>query len=102
MKVSVIVGMLLLYAVIGLLAGELGYTEPVVHQSVPDSPESGGSIFDKIASVLAPLTWAFNAVGSLFQLATFQVEGIPPLVNILIFTPMGGVLLFSGIKLARG
>lgn len=103
MKASFILGgLILVYVVLGYIAVETGMTEPVVDFGAPDAPTGGGSLWDKISSVLAPLAWAFNAVASLFQLATFQAEDVPPLVNGLIFAPMGFVLVVVGIKMARG
>lgn len=95
---------ILLYIVIGGVAAQVGITEPLVASAtaIPEAPNTGGGLIGKISAALAPIGWAFNAVGGLFQLATFQAEGVPPLVNTLIFAPVGFLLLWTGIKLIRG
>ena len=99
-----IAGMMLLYLVLGAVAAETGLTEPLISDavSVPDAPNSNASFLQKLADALAPITWALNAIGGLFQLATYQSSEVPPLVNTFIFAPMGFVVLFFGIKIARG
>ena len=99
-----LVGIILIYIVIGFVAQETGLTDPVVDLDsfVPDSPNGDGSFWDKLSAALAPLMWAFNAVASLFQLASYSGNDIPPLVNTLIIAPLGLVLVFTGIKLIRG
>lgn len=100
----IIAGMMLIYLVLGLVASETGLTEPLISNAltVPDAPDVNASFLDKLAATLAPIAWAFNAVGGLFQLVTYQSDEVPPLVNTLIFAPMGFILLFTGIKLIRG
>lgn len=104
MNPKLIAGLIVLYLVIGYMAVELGFASPAVEPAteIPNSPEQAASLWDKIASILAPLGWAFNAVAGLFQLASFQTDGVPPMVNSLIFLPMGMVVLISGIRLIRG
>ncbi len=103
MKASfILAGVILVYVVLGYIAVETGMTAPVVDFAPPDAPSGGGSLWDKISAVLAPLAWAFNAIASLFQLATFQGEDVPPLVNGLIFAPLGFIMVIVGIKIARG
>lgn len=105
MKASfMLVGIILIYVVIGYIAQETGLTEPIFETAdlVPDAPDGGGSFWDKLSSILAPLMWTFNAVGSLLQLAAYQGAGIPPMVNTLILAPLGLVLVFTVIKIVRG
>lgn len=105
MKSSItLVGILMVYLVIGFVASETGLTEPIMDSAsfAPQSPSDGGSLWDKLSAVLGPLAWAFNAVGGLFQLATYQSDKVPPLVNTLVFAPLGLILVFTGIKLVRG
>lgn len=100
----IIVGIIVTYLVIGVIASETGLTTPIVEPGtfIPDQPESGGSWIDKIATALAPIAWAFNAIAAVFQLATFQSTGVPPLVNSIVFVPIGLLLVFAGIKIVRG
>ena len=103
MKASfMLVGIILIYTVIGFIAQETGLTEPIIDITTPDSPAGGGSFWDKLSAALAPLMWAFNSMGSLLQLAAYQGEGIPPMVNTLIIAPLGMVVVFTVIKLVRG
>lgn len=100
----IIVGIIVTYLVIGVIASETGLTTPIIEPEsfVPSPPSDGGSWFDKLASILAPIGWAFNAIAAVFQLATFQSTGVPPLVNTIVFVPIGLLLIFAGIKIVRG
>lgn len=99
----IIAGLLMMYLLLGLVASETGMTEPLISQTVvaPDAPNENASFLQKLADALAPIAWAFNAVAGLFQLATYQADGVPPLVNTFIFAPIGFLLVFTGIKLIR-
>lgn len=105
MKSSIVlVGIITVYLVLGFIASETGLTEPIIdpRDMAPETPDASGSLWDKLSAIVAPLAWAFNAVAGLFQLATYQSDDVPPLVNTLIFAPIGLLLVFAGIKLIRG
>lgn len=99
-----LVGIILIYLVIGAIAVETGLVEPQidVQSFAPESPADGGSFWDKLSAVLAPLAWAYNSVAALLTLAAYSGEGIPAAVNTLIIAPLGLVLVFTVIKLVRG
>lgn len=104
MKSSLLlVGVLLLYMVLGAVAVETGLVEPTFEPEsfAPDSPAGGGGFFETIVSALAPLGWAFNAVAALLTLASYQAD-VPAAVNTILFVPLGLVLVITVIKLVRG
>lgn len=104
MKPSVLAGIFLVYFAIGLMASELGYTTPVLSDvtNVPSAPDGGGSFWENLSAALAPISWAFNAIAGVFQMATFQADGMPTLVNGLVFVPIGFLVLLQVVRLIRG
>jgi hypothetical protein len=60
------------------------------------------SINAAIQAVLVPLRWAFNTVAVIVALMTYQVEGIPALINTVIISPIGAGILWLTAKLVRG
>ncbi len=100
----ILAGMILVYVVIGGIASEVGLTQPIIAEAidVPQAPSEGGNWLDKLASILAPFAWAFNAVAGIFQLALYQADGVPVLVNTLILIPMGTLLIFRAFDMVRG
>ncbi len=99
-----LVGIVAIYLLLGIIASETGLTEPVfdVTAIAPDNPDSGGSWWDKVSAILAPLGWMFNAIAALFQMATYSADDIPPLINTFIFAPLGLLIVFAGLKMIRG
>ncbi|MCP4610646.1 MAG: hypothetical protein GY845_18200 [Planctomycetes bacterium] len=48
------------------------------------------------------MKWAFQSGDFLFGLMTFQVEGVPYWMGMFIFLPMGYIMIYLCLKLARG
>jgi len=83
---------------ISTVANDLGITTDVISPpEIPDAPETSG-FFDALTGVI---TWAFNTVGSFFQLLTFQAN-IPPVINSLIMLPLSFGVLYLIIVIIRG
>lgn len=79
---------------------DLGISIFELHVGVLDSPESGG-IGGFFSSILQPFIWVFNVLATLFQIMTFQAEGIPPLAAV-IFTGIAVYMLYQTVRLVRG
>lgn len=55
-----------------------------------------------IQAAIAPLRWVFNSIAVIVEFMTYQVEGIPPLINTVIIAPIGGGILWLAVRLVRG
>jgi hypothetical protein len=55
-----------------------------------------------IQAVLVPLRWTFNAIAVIVTFMTYQVDGIPPLINTVIITPLGAGILWLAARIIRG
>jgi hypothetical protein len=111
-----LVGMLsLLLFTVGLVSNELGFTAPVIKVGAPppitdnvEAPEQGfwGSLFqgvtDVVTAVATPFVWAFNAVASIFQLLTFQVDELNSTLNGFISIILGMIIFMIIVLLIRG
>lgn len=83
---------------ISTVAGDLGITTDIIEApEKPEVPESSGFIDD----LAALTTWAFNTVGSFFQLLTFQAD-IPAVLNSLIILPLTFGVLYLIVVIIRG
>lgn len=98
-----VVGIMFVYVFAGLVGKQLGITTDtiIIPNEAPSAPVSTGGIFDAIKSVLLPLVWVFNVLGSTFQLITFQAA-IPPFASAFIILPIGVLMIIYIIKLVRG
>lgn len=99
MNPYLIAGITVVYFVAGILANQYGITSDVVTfaASNPLDPQSGGGFL----AFLAPLVWVFNAIGSVFQLITFQAD-IPAYAKAIITLPVGIVVFIMAVKVIRG
>ncbi|MBW8035454.1 MAG: hypothetical protein FVQ79_07440 [Planctomycetes bacterium] len=61
-----------------------------------------GGLLDALSSVLAPLIYVFVSLGAFIQLLTFNVQGIPPIVNVLMIVPIVAGFFYLIVKLIRG
>lgn len=61
-----------------------------------------GAIADAIQAVLAPFRWVFNTIAVIFMFLTYQVEGIPALINTVMISPIGAGVLWLSVRLIRG
>lgn len=97
-----IAGIVIILIFVGFISTEVGLTSTTIEAPTGIESPSGGGIWGAITDALAPLSWAVNAVGSLFQLFTFQAQGLPVLANAIIVTPMAFAVFYIVIKLIRG
>lgn len=100
---------LVIYAVIiSQLSLAFGLTQET--WTTPDAPTEPGAecttgfcaIGAAIQAALVPLRWVFNAVKTIFDFMTYQVDGIPALINTVIISPFGAGILLMGVRLIRG
>jgi hypothetical protein len=75
---------------------------------VPESPvsDAGGGFWGQVGaaiqSALAPLRYVYNTVVAVLALMTYNVNGIPTLINIILITPVQLAILWLVIRLDRG
>lgn len=104
MNAKIILGMVFLMLVVGWLAIQLGYGAEVI--TLPDVGEPGTqpwwSSIPVIGGLLQADTWIVNSVGTFVALMTFQVEGIPAMVNMFLFVPFSLMLLWMVFNAVRG
>lgn len=87
----------------GWVAGEIGLTTDVIEPpEQPDEPDVGGGIWGSIEALAGLIAWVFNSVASLFQLLTFQVEGLPTEVSLFIFVPISFGIFYLILVIIRG
>ena len=92
------------FAVVGDLGIQLGITSEFIQRPVqPLDPSHGiaGGILNTLTNILAPLTWVFNALGSFFQILTFQAD-VPTLVTTFVLVPMSFFMMYTLVRLIRG
>ena len=90
------VGFIVIYALIANALGRsnLTFTVPTAFVAPEDS-----SIFDII---IAPIAWAFDAVGVFFSLITFAFVGVDPLIFTVLIGPLFIIDIFIIIGMIRG
>ncbi len=84
--------------VLGLVASDLGFTGAVIE--APTIPEPDDSGF--LSGLLVPFRFAWSLVSSLFQLLTFQMDGVPIMVQLLIGGPIDMMVGLLLIRIIRG
>lgn len=92
MDIKIMIGVVLLLLVVGTIANGVGLTAPLI----------SGPVMQDVPDFLLPLVWAFNALGAFLCILTFQVEGIPPAWNTIIFVPLMMGIGWMILKLVRG
>lgn len=84
--------------ILGFVASDFGFAGPTVATPVINAPEDVG-FFD---GILLPFKFAWSLVTSLFQLMTFQMDGIPPVIAAIIGGTIDMMVGFVIIKIIRG
>lgn len=105
---KLVVALILYTIIISQLSLQFGISQEV--WSTPDqldapSEECSGflcGLETAIQAVLIPIRWVFNSIAVVFMFLTYQVEGIPALINTVIITPIGGGILWIAVRLVRG
>lgn len=96
----ILLGFAVLYILlISIISQELGITNlaitPIVEPSAPDT----GSVFSALVNIAVT---AINLIWSFVQLITYQVDGIPVLMNTLIMTPLAFMIGYLFTRVIRG
>jgi len=63
---------------------------------------TGGVTMEQPTGIVDAFTKIGDSVAFLWGAVTFQLEGVPALFNIILFTPIGYILVYIVIKLLRG
>lgn len=83
----------------GIVAADFGYVSNVSAIEVPsvEEPEDQGLV----DTILAPFKWVWNMASPFFTLLSFQIDGIPPVIGILIGI-LDLVIFYVVVRLIRG
>lgn len=63
---------------------------------------TGGVPIEQPTGIVDAFTKIGDSVAFLWGAVTFQLEGVPVLFNIILFTPIGYILVYIVLKLLRG
>lgn len=63
---------------------------------------TGGVPMEQPTGIVDAFTKIGDSVAFLWGAVTFQLEGVPALFNIILFTPIGYILVYIVLKLLRG
>lgn len=63
---------------------------------------TGGVPMEQPTGIVDAFTKIGDSVAFLWGAVTFQLEGVPALFNIILFTPIGYILVYLVLKLLRG
>lgn len=85
--------LLVVMATVGGIGGYAGYTVSGVPQ--------GGAMSESTPGILGVIEWVWDSIAFLFNMATFQVDNMPAVINV-IFVVMSLMTVFLIVKLARG
>lgn len=103
-----IAGLLVVFCIVGILATSIGLTSDTINS--PSETVLSDSGLDKdvsfwdavVAAVMVPIRFVINAIGSIIQLMTFQVEGIPGELFGVFMLGISGYILLVMVRLIRG
>ncbi len=95
MKVWFIVGLIAWVVMISVVAGGLGLMEEQewLHDDPDDMP--GFWLWDIVS-------WIWNTSQFMFHLITFQIPGVPPIVNFVVAFPLMAGLTYVIVRAIRG
>ena len=85
--------------VIGTMGALLSVTTTEIEPLTKITPPPDTNIFSQI---LAPFRFAIQAAGGFFQLTTYQIEGIHPIISTMIITPISFLFGYIVFKMVRG
>lgn len=102
MTAKIILAVVFIMLLVGIVAQQLGYVAPVI--TVPDAAlqQPWWSNIPVIGGLISADIYIVNACATFLALMTFQIEGIPGLVNTLIFVPIALMMLWLVVSLVRG
>lgn len=88
-------GIFIFALVIGAISNELGITQTGLAESFQTPPSPGSGIFDALG-------YAFDAATAFFQIITYRVSGINPMLSTILLLAFGGATLWLVARLIRG
>lgn len=102
MKTEYIVFVLFFVSLVSVAAAGVGLIEPLAPADhlidAPPNIESGFTWFNTLENLF---WWVLDVVWFMIQLITFQVPGVPFMVNLLIVFPMMAGFLYIMIRLIK-
>jgi len=110
-----IVVMFFVLLLLGTVANSLGVTSTVFHgvcttaeqrEIDPEcfelqAPSDNPALPNFLDNIINIAKWAMNGIGAILQILTFQTE-MPPLVNLLFFTPIMVGVTYIIVRVVRG
>lgn len=115
MNVKIIIAIVFLMLFVGMIANMMYPGEEQIIPGTPGVPgtEAEGSdwtvwlpwdyLFHQIESVIPdPVTYMFSCIGTFLGLMTFQLAGVPTVVNTLLFVPFAFGILWLVAGMVRG
>lgn len=89
----------ILTLLVSLISQELGITNLLIVRIDPPATPDTGNILTGLITVVAT---AINLIWSFVQIMTYQVNGIPTILNTFIMLPMSFMIGYIYIRVIRG